>query len=158
MIWLFCLFKAFRYSIPKILLGFSKASVYCFEPLKKLEIARSNILEIKDLGFRIALDDIGSGYTPFANLCEYPVEIVKIDRKILVKADQESGRKLLLGIVSFIRGLGYKVVCEGVETPEQDQLARESGCDYIQGWYYSKASPEKAAEDFAREYMKNNVV
>ena len=121
---------------------------------KNLDIARNNILKMKELGFHIALDDIGSGYTSLINLCEYPIDIVKIDREVLLISQKESGKKLFLGIISLIHNLKLKVVCEGVETEEQNTLVSESECDYIQGWYYSKALPETKAEDFYMEYMK----
>ena len=121
---------------------------------KNLDIARKNIIKMKELGFLIALDDVGSGYTSLVSLCEYPIDIVKIDREVLLRSDNESGKELFLGIISLIHNLNLKVVCEGVETEEQNTLVSESECDYIQGWYYSKALPETKAEDFYMEYMK----
>ena len=111
---------------------------------KNLVVAMLNIIEIKKLGFRIALDDIGSGYTSLISLCEYP-------------AGTEKGKKLFLGIVSLAHYLNLKVVCEGVETEEQNKLVSESDCDYIQGWYYSKALSEKKAEKFAIDYMNKSL-
>ena len=121
---------------------------------KNLEIAIKNILWAKELGFGIALDDIGCGYTSLVNLCEYPIDVVKIDRKILLMANGERGKKLFYGIISLAHYLNLKVVCEGVETDEQNSLVFESDCDFIQGWYYSKGLPEEQAEEFAREYTK----
>ena len=121
---------------------------------KNLDVARNNIINAKELGFHIALDDIGSGYTSLISLGEYPIDIVKIDREVLLLSEKESGKKLYLGIISLIHNLNLKVVCEGVETEEQNTLVSESDCDYIQGWYYSKALPETKAEDFYMEYMK----
>ena len=123
---------------------------------KNLVVAMFNIIKIKKLGFRIALDDIGSGYTSLVSLCEYPIDVVKIDREILLLAATEKGKKLFWGIVSLAHYLNLKVVCEGVETEEQNKLVSESGCDYIQGWYYSKALKEDKAEEFAKEYMSKN--
>ena len=120
---------------------------------KNLVVAMFNIIKIKKLGFRIALDDIGSGYTSFVSLCEYPIDVVKIDRQILLLAATEKGKKLLQGIVSLAHYLNLKVVCEGVETEEQNKLVTESECDYIQGWYYSKALPESKVEEFVQDYM-----
>ena len=120
---------------------------------KNLVVAMLNIFEIKKLGFRIALDDMGSGYTSLVRLCEYPIDVVKIDREILLLAETEKGKKLFFGIVSLAHFLNLKVVCEGVETEEQKKLVVESKCDYIQGWYYSKALAESNAEDFVKEYM-----
>ena len=119
---------------------------------KNLEVALKNILWAKELGFTIALDDIGSGYTSLKNLCEYPIDIVKIDRAILLLANEDRGKKLFRGIISLAHSLNLQVVCEGVETEEQNTLVFESDCDFIQGWYYSKALPEDKAEEFAREY------
>lgn len=124
---------------------------------KNLVVAMFNIIKIKKLGFRIALDDIGSGYTSLVSLCEYPIDVVKIDREILLLAGTEKGKKLFFGIVSLAHYLNLKVVCEGVETEEQNKLVSESDCDYIQGWYYSKALPEKKAEKFAVDYMNKNL-
>ena len=120
---------------------------------KNLDIAIKNILRARELGFCIALDDIGSGYTSLVNLCEYPLDIVKIDREILLKANGERGKKLFYGIISLAHYLNLKVVCEGVETEEQNMLVFESDCDFIQGWYYSKGLSEDKAEAFAKEYM-----
>ena len=122
---------------------------------KDLEGSIHNIQKVKELGFRIALDDIGSGYTSLMSLGDYPVDVVKIDRSILVNTGKANGKKLFLGIVSLAHYLNLKVVCEGVETEEQNQFVTESKCDYIQGWYYSKALPEKQIEDFTKQYMKN---
>lgn len=123
---------------------------------KNLNVARDNILRVKELGFSIALDDIGSGYTSLVSLCEYPIDIVKVDREILLLANEERGKKLFSGIISLAHYLNLKVVCEGVETEEQNTLVTESDCDYIQGWYYSKALSEEKAEEFAKEYMKKS--
>ena len=121
---------------------------------KNLDVARDNIIKAKELGFSIALDDIGSGYTSLISLGEYPIDIVKIDREVLLLSEKESGKKLFWGIISLMHNLNLKVVCEGVETEEQNTLVSESDCDYIQGWYYSKALPIVSAEIFYKEYMK----
>ncbi len=122
---------------------------------KNLKLAMSNMLQVKELGFPIALDDIGSGYTSFISLCEYPIDVVKIDRDILLLANECKGKKLLMGIISLAHNLNLKAVCEGVETETQNDLISKSECDYIQGWYYSKPLPEAHAESFAKEYMLN---
>lgn len=121
---------------------------------KNLEVAMNNIRRVKELGFRIALDDIGGGYTSLTNLCEYPIDVVKIDRAVLLHTNVERGRKLFLGMISLAHYLNLTVVCEGVETEEQNTFVTESDCDYIQGWYYSKALPAEESEEYAREYAR----
>ena len=123
---------------------------------RSLEIAKSNIIKAKEYGFRIALDDIGSGYTSLINLCEYPIDVVKVDRCILLLSDKQRGEKLFSGIVSLAHNLNLEVVCEGVETEAQNDFVSKSDCDYIQGWYYSKPIDEIVAEDFAKEYISKN--
>ena len=121
---------------------------------KNVEIAKVNIIDTKALGFCIALDDIGSGYATLSSLSDYSVDIIKIDRKILLQTETDAGKELFFGIIEKVHNLGLKVVCEGVETEEQNTFVSESDCDYIQGWYYSKALPETLAEEFYKENMK----
>ena len=121
---------------------------------KNLVIAMYNIIKVKELGFRIALDDFGSGYTSLVSLCEYPIDIVKLDRQVLLLTETEKGKKLFSGIISLAHYLNLKVVCEGVETEEQNKLVSDSECDYLQGWYYTKALSESEAEKFTKDYMK----
>ena len=114
--------------------------------------ARNNVLACREMGFRIALDDMGSGYTSLRNLCDYPIQIVKIDRDILLKTNEEHGRDLFAGIIALAHSLNLKVVCEGVENEALDSFVTATECDYVQGWYYSKACPAKDCETFLCEY------
>lgn len=119
---------------------------------KDREIAKRNVVLCKELGFRVYLDDLGSGYTSLSNLCDYPIDVVKIDRDILLKADTERGKALLSGIIALAHSLDMDVICEGVETVEQNTLITQSNCDYIQGWYYAKALPLEECEAFIEDY------
>ena len=119
---------------------------------KDRETATENVKFCKELGFVIYLDDLGSGYTSLANLCDYPIDVVKIDRDILLKTNTKRGKALFSGIVALAHYLDMAVICEGVETEEQNALIVESGCDYIQGWYYSKALPLEECESFVKRH------
>ena len=119
---------------------------------RNFEVAKGNLFAAKELGFTVALDDIGSGYTSLKNICDYPIDLVKIDRAMLLLTNTERGKKLYHGIISLMHSLDLKLVCEGVETEEQNAFVSASGCDYVQGWYYSTALSESDAEAFAREY------
>ena len=121
---------------------------------KNLVVAMLNIIEIKKLGFRISLDDFGSGYTSFVSLCEYPIDVVKIDREILLLSGTEKGKKLFFGIVSLAHFLNLKVVFEGVETEEQAAYLRSIGCTTVQGFLYDKPLELKAFEErLEREFI-----
>lgn len=119
---------------------------------KNLQIAQRNVMLCKELGFRIYLDDLGCGYTSLANLCDYPIDVVKIDRELLLKTNTQRGKALFSGIVALAHSLNISVICEGVETEEQNELIRESGCDFIQGWYYSKALPLDECKSFIENH------
>ncbi len=119
---------------------------------KDRETATKNVFLCKELGFKVYLDDLGSGYTSLANLCDYPIDVVKIDRDILLKANTTKGKDLFSGIIALAHSLDVKVICEGVETEEQNILVSSSACDYIQGWYYSKPLPLEECESFMQRY------
>ena len=87
---------------------------------------------------------------------QIPASVIKLDGSFLLnQEDRDRQVKIMRGIVKLTNELEAQVVCEGVETDEQNTLVSDSNCDYIQGWYYAKALPEDVAEKFARDYMKN---
>lgn len=89
------------------------------------------------LGIRIALDDFGSGYSSLRMLLQYPSSIIKLDRSLLVEmTESEDKMNFISSIVYACHRFGKMVCMEGVETSEQNQLIKESGCDMIQGYYY----------------------
>ncbi len=124
---------------------------------KDLETAKRNVMLCKELGFKVYLDDLGSGYTSLANLCDYPIDVVKIDRDILLKTNTQRGKALFSGIVALAHRLDMPVICEGVETEEQNNLIVESGCDFVQGWYYSKALPLEECESFILNHTMRHM-
>lgn len=75
-----------------------------------------------EYGFRIYLDDLGSGCTSLSNLCDYPLDVVKIDRNILLKAATNHGKELLTGIIAIAHHLRLFVICEVVETEEKKRV------------------------------------
>ena len=110
--------------------------------------AFENVSKCKSLGFRIALDDAGSGHTSFSDLRDYPIDIVKIDRSILNSAVSARGIALLKDMIALAHSLQMKVLCEGVETEQQADLLRHLGCDYMQGYYFYRVLPTEEATRF----------
>ncbi|MBE7044083.1 MAG: EAL domain-containing protein [Ruminococcaceae bacterium] len=125
---------------------------------KDMETAKRNVRLCKELGFKIYLDDLGSGYTSLSNLCDYPIDVVKIDRDILLKATTKRGKDLISGIVALAHSLNMPAICEGVETEEQNTLMSESDCDFIQGWYYAKALPLEECEAFVAAHTSKYCI
>lgn len=116
-------------------------------------VAYKNILECKKAGFEIALDDFGSGYSSFSDLCDYPIDIIKIDRHIVAKTATPRGNALLRGITKLAHDLGIKVLCEGVETEKENINSINADCDYIQGYYYFRVLPQEETDAFFKKYQ-----
>ena len=114
------------------------------------ETALRTIEGLHAMGLRIALDDMGAGYSSLSDLCTYPIDGVKIDRSILLDAEEERGRALLAGLVQLAHSMGIRALSEGVETKEQLDIALAAGCDFIQGFYFSRVLPGREAESFLR--------
>lgn len=115
-------------------------------------LAYQNILACKNAGFQIALDDLGSGYSSFSDLCDYPVDVIKIDRHIVAKSVTDRGNALLRGISKLAHDLGIKVLCEGVESERENANALGAECDYIQGYFYSRVLPQEEADGFLSRF------
>ncbi|WP_062064494.1 putative bifunctional diguanylate cyclase/phosphodiesterase [Cellvibrio sp. OA-2007] len=97
-----------------------------------------SVLErIRTLGVSLAIDDFGTGYSSLAYLRKLPVNIIKVDRSFIADLDHDA-RKLLLAIVGMARGLGFRIVVEGVETEQQRNLLVAMGGDYLQGYLISR--------------------
>ena len=111
---------------------------------------KENIQKCKELGFLIALDDIGSGYSSLSDLYHYPIDFVKVEREIVLNAMEDRGKMLLDGLVHLAHRMDIKVLCEGIETKEQNDVITGTGCDYIQGFLYSRTLPLKEAEKFLK--------
>lgn len=103
------------------------------------DILTTNMKKLKKEGFKLSLDDFGTGYSTFESFLTLPFDIVKLDRNLLLACEKEESKKeVLKTVVKMIKDLNFEIILEGVETEEQDKIAREIGVDKIQGYYYSK--------------------
>jgi len=107
-----------------------------------------NILnEIKALGFRIALDDFGTGYSSLGYLKQFPIDKLKIDRSF-VQDIHSSGedRAIIDAVIALAKAMQLDVTAEGVESSSQAKYLKDNGCDYVQGFLYSKPINESALQ------------
>ncbi|HRX72057.1 MAG: EAL domain-containing protein [Candidatus Competibacteraceae bacterium] len=115
--------------------------------LEDTEAAQANLRRLHHQGFQLSMDDFGTGYSSLSYLHQYPFDILKIDRSFVQSLGQDvSKTKIINTIITLARTLGMLVVAEGVETWEQAEHLAALGCDFGQGYYYSRPVEATAAE------------
>lgn len=131
-----------------------------FEITESAEFSDTNFLisvlkDIKAQGFKISMDDFGTGYSSLSLLKDMPLDIMKIDKSFIdgIAVGEKDNKDMLMAkdILTIANHLGIKSLAEGVETFEQKEYLREWGCQYIQGYYYSKPIP---VADYEQLLMK----
>jgi EAL domain-containing protein (putative c-di-GMP-specific phosphodiesterase class I) len=106
---------------------------------------------ITSSGARLALDDFGTGYASLAYLKRLPVDVIKIDQSFVAEVVTDSSAAAVLSaIVHLAHVLGFEVIAEGAETPQQIDALRTLDCDYIQGFYYAQPAPPSTTDIIAR--------
>ena len=125
-------------------------SIFNNETLLNEKIAR-----LKEIGFRISMDDFGSGYSSLNTLASLKIDELKLDRVFLMRigssrAEDMRQKVIMSEIVDLTKKLDMTTVVEGVETQENEDLIRKLDCDYGQGYYYSQPI---RAEAFTEKYI-----
>ncbi len=116
--------------------------------VNSISVLQENIEKLHAKGISFSLDDYGSGYSTLGYLHQLPFQIIKLDKLMVWDAfENERAGITLKFTVGMLKELKVRIVAEGVETQEQQMHLTGIGCDYLQGWYYSKAIP---GEEFAQ--------
>jgi diguanylate cyclase (GGDEF)-like protein len=116
--------------------------------LEASDTVKTKLLQISETGFQLSLDDFGTGYSSLAYLNRFDIDYIKIDRSFVTEMeDNPSQRALCEAVIAMAHKLGLKVVAEGIETRAQLDLLTGFGCDYGQGYFFSRPVP---AEEFIR--------
>ena len=109
--------------------------------------------KIKDMGLRVSMDDFGTGYSSLSYLRNIPLSGLKIDRSFICDINiDENADKLIASIVSMAHGLGLEVVAEGVEEKHQADFLSALGCEYLQGYYFSRPVPNREVEEMLQKH------
>lgn len=107
--------------------------------IEDLEQCADTLHSITQYGVRIALDDFGTGYASFRHMQQLPLHTLKIDRSFVEKVDvDQKHAEIVSAIISMGKALNLEIVAEGIETQSQKEILIASGCDTLQGFYYSK--------------------
>ncbi|MDR3368393.1 EAL domain-containing protein [Rhodoferax sp.] len=97
------------------------------------------------LGVRVAIDDFGTGYSSLSYLHRFPIHVLKIDRSFVMPIEDDTLQfPVVLAIISIAKGLGLKLVAEGVETEVQKRYLENAGCQTFQGFYYHRPMQQSA--------------
>ncbi len=113
------------------------------------------LLAFRDAGIRVSLDDFGTGYSSLSYLKKFDIDYIKIDQSFVRNMAEDANDRILCeAIIVMAHKLGLKVIAEGVETEQQRDLLAAYGCDYAQGWLYSKAVPPEQFEILLRAQGK----
>ena len=135
--------------------------------LLQLEITESMVMQnveraiklldaIQHRGVRLAIDDFGTGYSSMSLMKQFPIDTIKIDRSFVrdLNANAED-RAIATAIISMGKALGLTVVAEGVETSDQDKFLRQSKCDELQGFLFSKPVPAQNIPPLLRPQVES---
>ena len=129
--------KAYNVPSNHIMLEITEG-ILMFEP----ETAKTVLNDFKQQGFRIAVDDFGKGYSCMSHLHSFPIDTIKIDRTFIDSMHtNKASRNIIHAITAFAKTIGLEVIAEGVETEEQFNNAKLSGCEQAQGYYFNKPMP-----------------
>lgn len=108
------------------------------------------IKKLHSIGYKVSMDDFGSGYSNITALSQLNFDIIKFDRSFLTSPSNEKEALIVRVMTKLVKKLNMKVLFEGVETEEYEKYLTEIGCDYLQGYYYDKPIP---LDTFKKKYI-----
>lgn len=138
-----------KYNIPPQYLRLEVTETIFLGDTDKL----NNVLtELHSLGFKVEMDDFGSGYSSLNMLKNVPVDTVKIDKEFFAdEANSDKSRIVMSHTISMAKDLQMEVIAEGIETEEHVEFLKNSNCDVGQGFYFSRPMP---LEEFESKFIK----
>ncbi|ADO84568.1 GGDEF domain-containing phosphodiesterase [Ilyobacter polytropus] len=126
--------------------------------VEDFEITASAVKTLKKMGISFSLDDYGTGYSTLSYMQNLPFDKIKIDR-MFIKDIETNGntREIVRSTIGIVHILGMEVVAEGVETKETVEILKNMGCDYAQGYYYTKPLAYREFIDWHKKYKASEV-
>ena len=110
--------------------------------------------ELIRMGYSFSLDDYGIGYSSIQRVNHLPLKLIKLDKSMLEEISSVNGRKILEHTVRMMQSIGKQLVAEGAETRDEVDFLKNTGCDYIQGFYFSRPLQE---EEFLRYIEQRQI-
>lgn len=122
--------------------------------LSDLDRALDNIHKLRSYGISIAIDDFGTGFSSLSYLQDLPLDVLKIDKSFVDHLGEEKSDVLIKSIIAIASNMGFSTVAEGTENQQQVSALMDMGCDYYQGYYFSRPLP---AQEFMNYCLKQAV-
>ncbi|WP_184722796.1 bifunctional diguanylate cyclase/phosphodiesterase [Caulobacter sp.] len=113
------------------------------------DLVSDTVRQLHEAGVMIALDDFGTGYASLANLRQFPIDRLKIDKSFVQNAEDEA---IVRAVITLGTSMGMKVVAEGVEDAEQLAALARYGCDQVQGYHFGRPMPADEVPGFLRGF------
>ena len=137
-------FKGFKVSIEILERTFAK----------EMNLFIKNIEKLRENGFKIYIDDFGSGFSCLQYLNILPMDFIKLDRNLILNAKTKSGETLYKNIATMCKNQNFEIVAEGIETEKEIKIVKESNINVVQGFYFSKALPASSLENYEIDLEK----
>lgn len=137
------------FDIPREYLEFEVTETIFYDDV---EFIINKLRQLRAKGHKVSMDDFGSGYSSLNTVGLMPIDIIKFDRGFVQNSiNNQKGLEIMSGLVDIFNKINLEVICEGVETEEEEKTIQQCGCDYVQGYYHDKPLP---IEVFEGKYMK----
>lgn len=136
--------------VPKEYVEFEVTETVFFEDLSMIT---GRVQQLRKKGFRISMDDFGTGFSSLNTLGMLPIDCIKFDRGFVQNSiNSRKGLEIMAGLVDIFDKIDLDVICEGVETSSEEQIIRACGCKQVQGYLHDKPMPIR---DFEAKYIAN---
>lgn len=140
-----------EYNIPREYLEFEVTETIFYDDV---EFIINKLRQLRAKGHKVSMDDFGSGYSSLNTVGLMPIDIIKFDRSFVQNSiSNQKGLEIMSGLVDIFNKINLEVICEGVETAEEERTIHQCGCDLVQGYFYDRPLP---IADFESKYMEKN--
>ncbi len=137
-----------KYQVPKQYIEYEVTETVFLEDM---EYITAKLGSIQKMGYKVSMDDFGSGYSSLNTVGVLPVDIIKFDRSFVQNSiNTGKGIQIMSGIIDIFKRIGLEVICEGVETKEEENMVASCGCNLVQGYLHDKPLP---LQEFEEKYM-----
>ena len=120
--------------------------------LKDVDHAITQMNELKRIGVKISMDDFGTGYSSLSYIQVLPITMLKLDRSFVMNlVDDEVSRQIVSSVINICKSKDIEIIAEGIETRDQADILRNSGCDHAQGYFFGKPMPSHQFEEYLKK-------